>query len=275
MEINLEQIQATAYQYVLDYGLNIVTAFLVYIVGKWICSLISNFSRKMMAKAKVEEILLNFLSNILYWTLYLMVVIAALGQLGVKTGSFIALVGAAGLAIGLALQGSLGNFASGVMIMIFRPFKVGHFIEAGGVAGVVKEIQIFNTVLTTPDNKVIFVPNSALTSGSITNFSAMDTRRVDLTFGVSYGDNLDDVKKMITEVVSADERVLKDPAPTIAVAELGDNSVNFVVRPWASTADYWGVFFDLTENLKKESDKRGFSIPFPQRDVHLYNEKAD
>lgn len=266
------KLQELVTEYALEYGLSIITALLVFIVGKWLCGVVMGFVKALMVKSKVEETLVEFLSNIVYWLLYLVVVIAALGQLGVETGSFIAIVGAAGLAVGLALQGSLANFASGVMIIIFRPFKVGDFVEAGGVAGVIKEIQIFNTVLTSPDNKVIFAPNASITGGSITNFSANDTRRVDLTFGVSYDDNLDDVKKMIEEVVSADERVLKDPEVTIAVGELADNSVNFVIRPWAKTADYWGVYFDLTEQLKKESDKRGFSIPFPQRDVHLYNE---
>jgi len=272
--IDLAKVQELVTEYALEYGLNILTAIIVFIVGKWLCGVIQNMAKKVMISSKVEATLVEFLANILYWLIYLVVVIAALGQLGVETGSFIAIVGAAGLAVGLALQGSLANFASGVMIIIFRPFKVGDFIEAGGVAGIVKEIQIFNTVLTTPDNKVIFAPNAAVTGGSITNFSTNDTRRVDLTFGVSYNDNLDDVKKMIEEVVAADQRVLKDPAVTIAVGELGADSVNFVVRPWASSADYWGVFFDLTENLKKEADKRGFSIPYPQRDVHIYNENA-
>jgi len=271
--IDLQKIYNLISEYVIEYGLSIVTALLVFVIGKWVCSIVKNVAAKVMVRSKVEATLVDFLSSILYWLLYMMVVIAALGQLGVKTGSFVAVVGAAGLAVGLALQGSLSNFASGVMIMIFRPFKVGHFIDAGGVAGVVKEIQIFNTVLTSGDNKVIFVPNSGITNGSITNFSAMDTRRVDLVFGVGYDDNLDEVKKMIEDVISSDERVLKDPAPTIAVGELGDNSVNFFIRPWTKTEDYWGVYFSLTENLKKASDERGFSIPFPQRDVHIYNEK--
>jgi len=271
--IDIQKIYNLISEYAIEYGLSIVTALLVFVFGKWVCSIVKNVSAKVMVRSKVEATLVDFLSNILYWLLYMMVVIAALGQLGIKTGSFVAVVGAAGLAVGLALQGSLSNFASGVMIMIFRPFKVGHFIDAGGVAGVVKEIQIFNTVLTSGDNKVIFVPNSGITNGSITNFSAMDTRRVDLVFGVGYDDNLDEVKKMIEDVISSDERVLKDPAPTIAVGELGDNSVNFFIRPWTKTEDYWGVYFSLTENLKKASDERGFSIPFPQRDVHIYNEK--
>ena len=214
----------------------------------------------------VNWILDNFLSSILL----VIVVIAAVGALGVQTTSFIAIIGAAGLAVGLALQGSLSNFASGVLIIIFRPYKVGDFIEGAGIAGIVVDVQILTTVLRTGDNKQIIVPNSQIMGGIITNYSANDTRRVDMVVGVSYEDDLDKVRSTIEELIAAEDRILDDPAPTIAVSELADSSVNFVVRPWVNTADYWGVMFDLTEAIKKRFDKDGISFPFPQQDVHLY-----
>jgi small conductance mechanosensitive channel len=198
------------------------------------------------------------------------VIIAAINTLGVQTTSFIAVIGAAGLAIGFALQGSLANFASGVMLIIFRPFKAGDFVEAGGTSGAVEAIHIFNTVLKTPDNKKVIIPNSKVTGDNIVNYSAKDTRRVDLVFGIGYEDDIRKAKQTLEQIVASDERVLKDPAPTIAVSELGDSSVNFVVRPWVNTADYWSVYFDLTEKVKLTFDDQGISIPFPQTDVHLH-----
>ncbi len=202
--------------------------------------------------------------------LMVVVVIAAVGALGVQTTSFIAILGAAGLAVGLALQGSLSNFASGVLIIIFRPYKVGDWIEGAGISGAVVDVQILTTILKTGDNKQIIVPNSQIMDSIITNYSANDTRRVDMVVGVSYADDVDKVRAALEDLITAEERILDDPAPTIAVSELADSSVNFVVRPWVKTADYWGVKFDLTEAIKKRFDQDGISIPFPQRDVHLY-----
>jgi len=208
-----------------------------------------------------------------YIALLVFVVLAALGQLGIQTTSFIAVIGAAGLAIGLALQGSLANFAAGFLMIIFRPFKVGDYIEGAGVAGTVETIQIFTTQLQTPDNKTVIIPNAGLTAGNITNYSAKGTRRVDLVFGIGYGDDIDKARTIMEDILAKDERILKDPAPKIAVVELADSSVNFVVRPWVKSENYWDVYFDTTENIKKSFDAQGISIPFPQRDVHMYEHK--
>ena len=205
------------------------------------------------------------------WALMFFVIIAAINQLGVQTTSMIAVVGAAGLAVGLALQGSLANFAAGVLIVMFRPYRVGDFVEAAGISGVVMQVQILTTILKTGDNKQIVVPNGQIMGSIITNYSANDTRRVDMTVGVSYDDDLDKVRSTIQELVDADDRILKDPECLIAVSELADSSVNFTVRPWVKTADYWGVMFGMTEAIKKRFDKEGISFPFPQQDVHLYN----
>jgi small conductance mechanosensitive channel len=223
-----------------------------------------------MTRASVDATLSKFISSLVYTILMVFVLLAAISKLGVETASFIAVLGAATFAIGFALQGSLANFAAGVMLMVFRPFKAGDFIEAGGTMGAVKEVGIFNTILTTPDNKKVIVANSSITGGNITNFSAMDTRRVDMTFGIGYGDDIRKAKEVLEKLMAADERVLKDPAVTIAVAELGDNSVNLVCRPWVKSADYWGVFFATHEKVKLTFDAEGISIPFPQRDVHLH-----
>jgi small conductance mechanosensitive channel len=206
-------------------------------------------------------------------TLLIFVIIAALAQVGIQTTSLIAVLGAASLAIGLALQGSLANFAAGVLLIIFRPFKVGDYVECAGTAGAVDEMQIFTTQLKSPDNKKIIIPNAKLLGDVITNYSAQETRRVDLVIGVSYSDDLQKVEKVLTDILSQDERVLKDPAPTIAVLELADSSVNFAVRPWVKTGDYWNVYFALTKNIKMRLDAEGIAIPFPQRDVHLYQQK--
>jgi small conductance mechanosensitive channel len=208
------------------------------------------------------------------WALIIFVVIAALGQLGIQTASFVAIVGAAGPAIGLALQGSLANFAAGVLILIFRPFKVGDFVEVAGVSGAVQNIQIFTTELHTPDNKKVIVPNGGVISGNITNYSANNTRRVDLVFGIGYSEDIDVAKTLLQTVLAAEPKVLQDPAPTIGVVELADSSVNLVCRPWVNTADYWDVYFNVTEAVKKALDAGGISIPFPQRDLHLHHVNA-
>jgi small conductance mechanosensitive channel len=253
-----------------SFGLRLIAALAIFVIGRWVARWLSRLLEKGMQKAGTDQTLVVFLRNIVYVGLMVFVILAAIGQLGVQTTSFLAVLGAAGLAVGLALQGSLANFAAGVLIIIFRPFKVGDYIEAGGVAGVVKAISIFTTTLQTPDNKVVIVPNAQVNSGTITNYSANDTRRVDMVFGVGYGDDLDKVRSVIEQVLAADERVLKDPAPLIAVSELADSSVNFNVRPWVNASDYWGVYFDTHEQIKKRFDQEGISIPFPQQDVHIH-----
>ncbi len=257
------------------YGIKIIAALIIFIVGRWIAKLLRNILERIMRKGKVDETLISFVGHLTYILLITIIVIAALNQLGIQTTSFIAIIGAAGLAVGLALQGSLANFAAGVLMIIFRPFKVGDYIEAGGTAGTVNEITVFTTILTTPDNRVIIVPNAKITGDNIINYSAKDKRRMDLVCGVSYGDNLQKVKDVLNDVLMKESRVLKDPEPTIGVLELADSSVNFAVRPWVRTSDYWLVFFDLKEAIKKRFDEEGISIPFPQRDVHLYDLKRD
>ena len=254
----------------LEFGINLVTAIVIFYVGRMGVHLVTRGIRKVMTAQEVDKTLISFVSNLINMILLVIVVIAAVGALGVQTTSFIAVLGAAGLAVGLALQGSLSNFASGVLIIIFRPYKVGDWIEGAGISGAVVDVQILTTVLKTGDNKQIIVPNSQIMGGIITNYSANEQRRVDMVVGVSYEDDLDKVRKTIEELIAADDRILDDPAPTIAVSELADSSVNFVVRPWVKTADYWGVMFDLTEAIKKRFDKDGISFPFPQQDVHLY-----
>lgn len=252
------------------YILKIIAAIAILVIGKIIAGMIRNFVKKLLNKSNMDLTIVSFLSNLLYGLLITLIVLVALGQLGVETTSFVAIVGAAGLAVGFALKDSLGNFASGVMLLINKPFSVGHYIEAGGTAGTVLEIKLFATKLKTPDNKVIYVPNASVVGGNITNFSAEDTRRVDMQFGIGYNDDIDKAKQIILKLLSNDDRVLKDPKPQVVVGSLGDSSVNIVVRPWVNKADYWGFFFDMTETVKKEFDNAGVSIPFPQRDVHLY-----
>jgi small conductance mechanosensitive channel len=257
----------------LDLGINLLTAIVIFYVGRIVVRLITRGIRRVMKAQDVDKTLVSFVSNLVNMILLVIVAIAAVGALGVQTTSFIAIIGAAGLAVGLALQGSLSNFASGVLIIIFRPYKVGDFIEGAGIAGAVEDVQILTTILKTGDNKQIIVPNSQIMGGIITNYSANDQRRIDMVVGVSYDDDLDKTRSVLEELVAAEDRILKDPAHKIAVSELGDSSVNFVVRPWVKTSDYWGVKFDLTEAIKKRFDQEGISFPFPQQDVHLY--KAD
>lgn len=269
-----EELLASAQQLIAAYGLNLVWALAILIVGriaaKWSRSLIET----LMIKGKADPIIVNFVGNISYVLLLVFIVIAALGQLGIQTTSLIAILGAAGLAIGLALQSSLSNFAAGFLMIIFKPFKVGDFIEGGGTMGTVLAIHIFTTTLKTGDNKLIIIPNSKLAGDNITNFSANENRRVDFTIGVSYEADLAEVRKVLQSIIAEDERILAEPKPLIAVGELADNSVNFVVRVWARTEDYWGVFFDTTEKVKLRFDEAGIGIPYPQRDVHLYEHKT-
>ena len=259
---------------VIQYGIKVLVAIVIFIIGKMIANWLKKLVIRVMSKADVDQIIIGFTSSIAYIGMMAFVVVAALGQLGIQTTSFIAILGAAGLAIGLALQGSLANFAAGFLLIIFRPFKVGDVIEAAGVTGKVNAIHVFTTTLTTPDNKTIIVPNAKLGSDNIINYSTQATRRVDLTVGVSYDADLKEVRAILEDIVSKDARILADPEHQIAVAELADNSVNFVVRVWVESADYWGVFFDTTEAVKLRLDQAGIGIPYPQRDVHLYEHKA-
>jgi len=257
---------------IVEYGTSLIYALLVLIVGLMIVKMITKSLRKVMQKSNLDDSLVPFLSSLLGTVLKIMVVISALTMLGIEMTSFIAILGAAGLAIGMALSGTLQNFAGGVMILIFKPFKVGDFIDAQGHSGSVKEIQIFNTILNTPDNKVIIIPNGGLSTGSMTNFSALDTRRVDWTFGIAYGDDMNKAEEVLKRLIAADKRILTDPEPFIALKELADSSVNIVVRAWVNSADYWGVFFDMNKAVYTNFEKDGLNFPFPQIDVHLDQE---
>ena len=251
-----------------QYGTNILFALAIFIIGKKIAQFLQNLLAKSLDKANTDKTLTEFLTSVSYGIMLVIIVLAALGQLGVDTTSFIAILGAAGLAIGLAFSSALSNIGAGVMIIFFRPFKIGDFIEAGGTVGVVEEINIFNTILKTGDNKVIIAGNSNMISGNITNYSIKDTRRVDFVFGIGYDDDLKLAKQTLTDIINEDQRVLQDPAPFVAVSELADSSVNFVVRAWVNSADYWGVKFDTTEKVKLIFDEKGISIPYPQMDIH-------
>lgn len=270
-KIDLQELITT---YIIPWAINIAFALVIFIVGRIVVKMIVNLIRKLLAKSGMDEILVNFISSIVNSVLLLFVIIAALDQLGVNTTSLIAILGAAGLAVGLALQSSLQNFAAGVMLIIFRPFKAGDFVEAGGTAGVVENITIFSTILKTPDNREVIVPNGGIYSGTITNFSARETRRVDMVFGIGYDDDLLKAKEVIKGIIESDERILKDPEPLIAVGELADSSVNFNVRPWVKSDDYWAVRADLTEKIKLAFDENSISIPYPQMDVHLEKSSA-
>ncbi len=257
------------------YGLKVIAALAIFIIGKIIAKAISTGVSNAMNKGGSDPILISFTTNMLYAALLAFVIIAALGQLGIQTTSFIAILGAAGLAVGLALQGSLANFAAGVLMIIFRPFKQGDFIEGAGVSGVIEEVHIFNTIMRTGDNKTIIIPNGSLMSGNIVNYSTKPTRRLDLVIGIGYDDDIKKAKQVLEELMASEERILKDPAPTIGLLELADSSVNFAVRPWVNSADYWGVHFDLLERIKLRFDDEGISIPYPQQDIHLHNSPAD
>lgn len=259
--------------YVHDYGLPVLFAIIILIVGAWAAKISKNVIHRLLSRRKLDPIIVGFIANFTYILFMVFVVLAALEKVGVKTTSFVAILGAAGLAIGLALQGSLANFAAGFLMIVFRPFKKGDYVEAGGTAGIVDEIQVFTTILNTPDNRRVIVPNAKIMSDNITNYSAMDTRRLDLTFGVSYADDIQKVKAVLQRIVAEDPRVLKDPAAQILVGELADSSVNFIMRVWLKSGDYWPFKFDTTEKVKVEFDKEGITIPFPQRDVHLFQEK--
>ena len=280
LEKNIEVLKKDISSYIPDniieilsgYAFSLIMALLIFIIGKWAVNKIVSIFGKVLRKVKgMDETLIKFLENIVYYALMIIVLLTALGKLGVETTSFLAILGAAGLAIGLALKDSLGNFASGVMIIMFKPFKVGDAVTAAGVTGNVSEVGIFNSVFITADNQKIIVPNGAITSGSITNINAYDTRRVDLVVCIGYEDDIKKTKEVLNNIVSSHEKILIDKGITIAVSELADSSVNFVLRVWVKTPDYWDVKFDLTETIKLRFDEEGISIPFPQQDVHHYN----
>jgi len=274
--VNIDKIIETLTYWATTYSMKLVAALAVLIIGKWLAGKISKLVTKILEKNKIDTTLVNFLENIIYYTLVIVVLIAAAGQLGINTTSFLTIVGAAGLAIGLALKDSLSNFASGVMLILFRPFNVGDFISTGGVSGNVVSIALFNTIIHTPDNQRVIVPNSAITSNVITNITANKTRRIDLVIGIGYDDDIKKAKQVLNDILKENKRVLDLPSPTVAVSELADSSVNFVVRPWVKTSDYWSVYFELTEQIKLTFDREGISIPYPQQDVHHYNqEKTD
>lgn len=253
----------------LEYGLKVVAALAIFIIGRIVAKAVAKGILKALQLRQIDNTVSNFIHNLSYGALYVFVIIAALSQLGIQTTSFIAILGAAGLAVGLALQGSLSNFASGVLMIIFRPFKLGDYVEAGGKAGTVEDIQIFATQLKTPDNKVVIIPNSAIMDDSIVNYSRKPTRRVDLKIGVSYDAYLPDVKALLTKTVEANDKVLHNEGYTIAVHELADSSVNFVIRVWSKTPDYWNVYFELTESIKLALDENNIGIPYPQMDIHM------
>lgn len=261
-------------QYLLDllknFGPSLALALVTLILGFWIIRIISRLSKKGLQRSKIDESLVPFLSSGLSALLKVLLVISVAGMVGIEMTSFIAILGAAGLAIGMALSGTLQNFAGGVMLLIFKPFKVGDYIEAQGHAGIVNEIQIFNTILKSPDNKKIIIPNGGLSTGSMINYTAEETRRIDMKFGIGYQDDIDKAKGILQAIIDSNDLIMNDPEPFIGVIELGDSSVNIVVRVWAKTSDYWSVYFNLQETVKKTFDKEGVTIPFPQRDVHLY-----
>ena len=262
-------IEAMANTFIFPYAANIALAIVIFIVGRWLANTLTDVVVRLLKKSRMDDMLISFVASITKTILLLFVAIAALNKLGIDTTSLIALLGAAGLAVGLALQNSLQNFAAGVMLIVFRPFKAGDFVELAGVAGVVENIGIFSSVLRTGDNRELIIPNGAIYGGIITNYSARSTRRVDMVFGVAYDDDLKAAKELLRSIIIADDRVLSDPEPVVAVSELADSSVNFIVRPWVKSADYWPVLWDTTEKVKLEFDAQGLSIPYPQMDIHM------
>lgn len=265
-----EQMLIMFNDHILPGVINFLLAIVVFLIGRIIAKGISSMIGKLLARTKLDSILVEFVQALVNALLLIIVIVAALDRLGVNTTSLIALLGAAGLAIGLALQGSLQNFAAGFMLLVFRPFKSGDFVEAAGTMGMVEKITIFSTILRTPDNKEVTVPNGAIYSDNIINYSARTTRRIDMVFGIGYGDDLQKARDIITAIVKADERVLPEPETVVAVLELGASSVNFAVRPWVKTEDFWPTKFSLTEKIKLAFDENGISIPFPQMDVHFF-----
>ena len=269
-----QEIMNYAIEITSNFGLKLLTALIVVIVGRQLVKILLKVIKVALEKANTEETVRIFIANLLNTIFTVIIFVAAINQLGVETTSIIALLGAAGLAIGLALQGSLANFAAGILIVIFRPYKVGDYIEAGTNVGTVKDIQIFSPVLRTPDNKAIVVPNGSIMDGSITNYSEQPTRRIDIIASCSYEDDLDKVKQVLKTILDSEERILTEPKPQIAVSELAESSVNFIVRPWVNSSDYLPVMYSLLEQIKKTFDQEGISIPYPQSDIHIHEKKA-
>lgn len=267
----IEKYVEMAKELVITHGLKVIIALVVLLIGLRIVKGITNVIGRAMEKRNVDESLRPFLSSLISVLLKVVLIISVISMIGIETTSFIAVLGAAGFALGLALSGTLQNFAGGVIILILKPFKVGDFIDAQGHMGTVKEIQIFSTIMKTPDNKTVIIPNGPLSTGSLTNFSTEPQRRVDMEFGIGYSDDIDLAKSVLNRLISEDERVLKDPAPQVVLSKLADSSVNFTVRVWADAGDYWGIYFDFHEKVKKAFDKEGVGIPFPQMDVHMHN----
>lgn len=267
--MNTENILNQLTEIAVMYGPKLIGAIVVFIIGIWVIKAITKAIGRAMEKSKLDESLKPFLKGMINILLKAMLIISVLGMLGIEMTSFVAILGAAGLAVGLALSGTLQNFAGGVMILVFKPFKVGDFIDAQGYMGSVSQIQIFNTYLKTPDNKTVIIPNGGLSTASMTNYSTEEKRRVDWSFGIAYGDDIDKTKEVVKRLCDADSRILKDPEVFIAVSELADSSVNFAVRAWVNAADYWGVYFDMNEKVYKTFNKEGLNFPFPQMDVHL------
>lgn len=270
MEETLQKI----YELISIWGVKVLAALAIFIIGRWISKGLKRMVNRLLTKRNVDSTIVGFTANLAYVGILAFFIIAALGQLGIQTTSFIAVLGAAGLAIGLAMQGSLSNFAAGFLMIIFRPIRVGDYVEIAGTAGTVEEISIFTTTLKSPDNKTVIIPNASVTGGNIVNWTVKGTRRVDMVFGIGYDDDIDKAKTIMKDILAKDERILQDPATQIALLELGDSSVNFVVRPWVKIENYWGVYFDAMENIKKAFDAEGINIPYPQRDVHVYEHKA-
>jgi small conductance mechanosensitive channel len=265
----MEELLPKIYVWISAFGVKLLAAIAILIVGRIIVKTIKKLILKVLKKRNVDNTISSFVSSLTYSVLWIFVILAALAQVGIQTTSFMAIIGAAGLAIGLALQGSLSNFAVGFLIILFRPFKVGDYVEAGGVSGIISNISIFTTELNSVDNKKIVVPNAQIMNGTITNYSAEETRRVDLVFGVGYESDMKKVKDILMGIIEKHELILKDPAPFVRLGKLNDSSIDFTVRVWSKTSDYWDVYFDLTEQAKIEFDKNGLNIPYPQMDVHL------
>lgn len=266
---NFENYARFALEYLAAYTPKLILAIITLIAGLWIIGILKNSFNKTMKKRDIDESLRNFLTSLISVTLKVLLIISVISMIGIETTSFLAVIGAAGLAIGLALQGSLSNFAGGVLILILKPFKVGDYIEAQGEAGTVNTIQVFHTILKTPDNKTIILPNGSVANGNITNYSTENTRRVDFAFGISYTDDIQKAKSILNQIIQTDNRIIHNPLPMVAVGELADSSVNITVRVWCNKNSYWDIYFDMFEKVKTEFDKQGISIPFPQTDVHI------
>ncbi|QHG92001.1 mechanosensitive ion channel family protein [Sulfurimonas sp. CVO] len=264
-----------AIMYASEYGLKIIVAIAIFFIGKFIVKKIMTIMKNIMTKANVDRTLAEFLANVIYFTLLIVVILASLNTLGINTTSFLAVFGAASLAIGLALKDSLSNIGAAVLIIIFRPFNVGDYIDAAGASGTIEEINLFSTIMVTPDNKTIMIPNASIIGSNIINYSNKPTRRVSLVFGIDYNDDLKLAKETLMQIIKEDKRVLQEPAPFVAVGELADNSVNFVFRVWVKTEEYWDVHFDMLEKVKLAFDDKGISIPFPQMSIHLQEQKTE